>query len=159
MERAKLKPKKRGGNYFAAPSHLMFIPTGCQTLDLALGGGWAKNRIANIVGDKSSGKTLLCIEACANFAIKYPKGRIFYRESEAAFDQDYAKALGMPVARVSFGDDPLETVEDLFDELSDILRNKNDCLYICDSLDALSDRAELDRGIADGSYGAQKAKK
>jgi hypothetical protein len=38
----------------------------------------------------STGKTLLCIEAAANFGRKYPKGRIRYLEAESAFQKDYA---------------------------------------------------------------------
>lgn len=128
-------------------------------MDLALGGGWAERRIANIVGDKSTGKTLLAIEATANFALKYPKGRIRYCEAEAAFDVDYARALGMPVDRVDFTE-PMDTVEQLFEDLSAVVKDaKHPTLYVVDSLDALSDESEMSRDIDKGSYGAEKAKK
>lgn len=163
MARVRLNGQSAGGSYFAAPkSALNFIPSGCKVLDLALGGGWVENRIINIVGDKSTGKTLLCIEASANFARKYPKGKIRYFECEAAFDKGYAKALGFPVERVDFGDEkhPLETVEDLFEQLEAIVsKAKNPELVIVDSLDALSDRGELARDMDKGSYGAEKAKR
>ena len=148
-----------GGNYFsAAKSNIEFISSGCQTLDLALSGGWAENRISNVVGDKAVGKTLIAIEAAANFAIKYPKGKIRYRECEAAFDRGYASALGMPLDRVDFGE-PLETVEDLFEDLQKVIAGaKQPELYIVDSLDALSDRAEMERSMDEGTYGAAKAK-
>ena len=111
-----------GGNYFLAPkTDVAFVSSGCHLLNLALGGGWAENRIANIVGDKSSGKTLLAIEACSNFAIKHKKGKIRYRECEAAFSNDYARAIGMPVERVDFGADPIDTVEDLFEDLTKVI--------------------------------------
>lgn len=154
---------EEGGNYFAKPkSNTVFISSGSKLLDLALGGGWAERRIANVVGDKSTGKTLIMIEAAANFAIKYPKGEIKYREAESAFDIPYAKALGMPVDQVDFGDPskPLETIEDLFADIgSCIKKSKGPILYILDSLDALSDQAEMERDIGEGSYGAEKAKK
>lgn len=154
------RDKADGGNYFVSPKkNIQFIHTGCHMLDLALGGGWAEGRIANVVGDKSTGKTLLCIEACANFALKYPKGKIRYRESEAAFDPMYARALGMPIDRIDFGD-PMETVEDMFEDLQKVIEGaKGPELYICDSLDALSDRSEMERDMDKGSYGAEKAKK
>jgi recombination protein RecA len=157
VKRTRIKP---GGSYFSSPkTNIDFIGSGCALLDLALGGGWAEGRIANIVGDKSTGKSLLCIEACANFAMKYPRGEIRYRESEAAFDIPYAEALGMPVERVDFGDS-LETVEDLFEDMTKVLaRAKGPELYICDSLDALSDRSEMERSMDEGSYGTGKAKK
>lgn len=160
MERVKLQNKATsGGSYFTTPkAHLQVFSTGCKPLDLALGGGWAEARISNIVGDKSTGKTLLCIEGATNFAIKYPRGRIRYRECEAAFDPQYAAALGMPVDRVDFGD-PLDTVEDLFEDMTKVVtKASNPELYIVDSLDALSDRAELEREMDKGTFGAQKAK-
>lgn len=148
-----------GGNYFATPNeHLRFIHTGSRMLDLALGGGWVEGRMSNIIGDKSTGKTLQCIEACANFAAKYPKGKIRYRESESAFDNAYAKALGFPVERIDFGGH-MRTVEDFFKDVQKIVQgSKTDELVVLDSLDALSDDAELAREVGEGSYGTGKAK-
>lgn len=152
-----------GGNYFANPKEkIPFISSGCTTLDLALGGGWAEGRVANIIGDKATGKTLQAIEAAANFAMKYERAKVRYRESEAAFDIPYARALGMPIERIDFGDNKrMETVEDFFLDLEKIVEGaRTPELVILDSLDALSDRAELARDFDDGAtYGAGKAKK
>lgn len=93
-------------DYFLDPQVVTFS-SGCTALDMALGGGWATRRMINIVGDKSTGKTLLAIEACAQFLLKFPDGEIVYCEVEAAFDKGYAAALGMPVDRVRFIDDEL----------------------------------------------------
>src|ERR1700760_3438075 len=85
-------PKSTGGLYFGKPrTDMQFISSGSTMLDLALGGGWARRRIANVVGDSSSGKTLLMIEMAANFVMQEPKARIRYREAEEAFDDNYAK--------------------------------------------------------------------
>ena len=159
MKRERIR-RNGGSNYFSSPkTKLKFISSGCKTLDLALGGGWVRRRVANVVGDKSTGKTLLCIEASANFVASVPKALVRYRESESAFDPSYAAALGMPVDKVDFGD-PLETVEDLFEDLDRIVEGaKGPELVICDSLDALSDRGEMGRDMDKGSYGADKAKK
>ena len=150
---------KSGGLYFGSPkTDVQFIPSGCKLLDLALGGGWARRRIANIVGDKAVGKTLLGIEAAANFNIVEPKGKIRYREAESAFDNNYAAALGFPVDKVDFGE-PIDTIEDVFEDLENVLKGaKGPEMYIIDSLDALSDRAEMERNIDEGSYGTGKAK-
>lgn len=158
----------KAGNVYQLPtlSGVRCIPTGCTPLDCVLGGGWGLGRIANIVGDKAVGKTLLAIEACANFAHHNPKGRIFYRESEAAFDASYAETLGLPLERVDFGpegiDTQWETIEDVFEDLDARLaeceKAKVEALYIVDSLDALSSRAELDRKPGEGTYGLEKQK-
>ncbi|MCK5600736.1 hypothetical protein KAR91_02635 [Candidatus Pacearchaeota archaeon] len=133
--------------------------TGCTLLDLTLAGGYADGRIVNIIGDKSTGKTLLAIEACANFKIKYGDDcRIRYDEAESAFDLDYAETLGMPVDMVEMVED-IDTVEG-FEE--DILTFAKECasegkkgLYVIDSLDALSDLGEHKRDIGDATYGTK----
>lgn len=159
-------PSKRvvGVAYFATPApKVQFIRSGCTMLDLVLGGGWPLGRISNVIGDKSTGKTLLAIEACANFAEQFPKGHIWYRETEAAFDPGYAAALGMPVDCIDFADNnPIRTVEDLFNDLEACIKqcsgkHTQPGLYIVDSLDAVSDRAEMERDIDKNSYGASKA--
>lgn len=157
--RAKIT-EKTGGRYFAAPkTELKFISSGSTLLNLALGGGWVRRRVSNIVGDKSTGKTLLCIEACANFAREEKKAKIRYRETESAFDQSYAKALGMPIDRIDFGE-PMLTVEALFKDLEKVIDGaKGPEFLVLDSLDALSDEAELEREFDAGSFGAAKAKK
>ncbi len=128
-------------------------------------------RVSNIIGDKSSGKTQLAIEACINFTRKYPKntGKIYYREAEAAFDRNYAARLGLPIDRIDFLPDVLDpkkgeflTAEDFNRDLAKITERhkggKDAVLYIVDSLDALSDEAEQERKIGEGSYGTGKAK-
>lgn len=158
-EEIKTPAVKGGGQYFGSPkSDISFIPSGCKTLDLALGGGWARRRLANIVGDRATGKTLIAIEVAANFNLIEPKGKIRYREAESAFDQAYASALGFPTEKVDFGE-PMDTIEDVFEDLEKVLKGaKGPEVYILDSLDALSDRAEMERKIDEGSYGMGKAK-
>jgi recombination protein RecA len=167
MERYQPKKKRRGNDYFPdAGDELSFIHSGSALLDCVLGGGWALGRVANIVGDKSTGKTLLAIEACANFARQYPDGQIYYREAEAAFDKGYAVKLGLPVDRVDFGAEGLDTIwdtieaifADLREKLDELERSGGTGLYIVDSLDALSSEPELARKVGEGSYGVEKAK-
>ena len=168
IARAVLKePRSKLGLYFAEPKALEFTSSGCTMFDLALGGGWAERRVSNVVGDRSTGKTLIAIEAATNFARKYMDGNIKYMETEAAFDADYASALGLPLERIDFGDGQhnpeeapkLETVEDLFEDLTYTIDQANEpTLYIVDSLDALSDRAEQKRALDKGTYGMAKPK-
>jgi protein RecA len=159
---------RTGGLYFASEkTHLQFIHSGSTMLDCALGGGWVLGRVANIIGDKSTGKTLLAIEACANFAKAYPRGKVFFRERESAFDKKYAEAFGLPMDRVDFGPETgaarFDTVEGFHDDLLQCIdkakRAKQPAIYVLDSFDALSAAAEMDRKITDASYGGDRAKK
>lgn len=159
------KQEQRGA-YFLTPSKShTFIHSGSCVLDSVLGGGWPLGRISNIIGDKSTGKTLLAIEAMTNFARAFPnkKIKIRYAEAESAFDDSYAEALGMPLKRVRRPEEPLESVERFYDDLKDYVDSLHgegyQGLYILDSLDALSDQAELDRDLSDKTYGTNKAAK
>lgn len=159
---------------------LEFFSSGCCLLDKVLGGGYPLGRVVNVVGDRSSGKTLLAIEASANFAKKFETGEIYYDEVESAFDKSYAKTLGLPLDRVRFPQEEIleksinksskeaekdlklaDTVEGMFARLEHIA-NTNDAnnpiLYIVDSLDALTDMAEKDRSIEEGTFGLGKQK-
>ena len=138
-----------------------FVSSGSVLLDLVLGGGWARDRVCNIVGDRSAGKTLLAIEACANF-VRLPgvnPKHLAYREAENAFDTNYARTIGFPECIEPFNG--VETVEQLE---ADLLGWVDHCngganLYVLDSLDALSDDAEMERKIGEATYGATKAKR
>lgn len=157
--------RSSGRLYFAQPKgNLEFIPSGCCTLDCVLGGGWALKRISNVVGDSGTGKTLIAEEACANFARAYPRegtDLIRYGEAEQAFDLEYAEGLGMPIERVEFHED-FDTVEQFYEDLNGFVHRVREKegrgLYVLDSLDALSDAAEMDRAFDEDSFGAGKPK-
>src|SRR5262245_26803900 len=116
-------PVKRAVGAKGTPAPVTFLPSGCTTLDCALGGGWAEKRVANIVGDKSSGKTLLVFEAAANYLVNVDGGRVQYDECESAFDPRYLENLGVPLDRIDFRS-RLNTVEDMFDSLNDSIKRK-----------------------------------
>lgn len=133
------------------------LPSGSTLLDLVLGGGWAIGRVANLVGDKSTGKTLLAIEACANFARRHSAGNIRYAEVEAAFDQAYAQTMGMPKG-IDYTEE-VHTVEEFerdFTKWLDDVKGPN--MYVLDSLDACSSEAEMDRDVGAATFGGEKAK-
>lgn len=158
------KRVRNGGMYFKGDAEkLTFIPSGCAVLDQVLGGGWPFGKVSNIVGDKSVGKTLLAIEATANFVHLHPKEKSEYAEGESAFDESYGRSLGMPIESINFvanREEPFDTVEDFYEDLAKRCKKlkRKAGLYILDSLDSLSDRAEMQRDIDEGTYGAGKAK-
>ncbi|RXH68468.1 hypothetical protein DVH24_030801 [Malus domestica] len=69
------------------------FPSGCLTLDLALGGGLPTGRIVEIFGPESSGKTTLALHAIAEKL----GGNAMLVDAEHAFDPAYSKALGVDV--------------------------------------------------------------
>lgn len=167
MARARLTPRKRDV-YGLSDARTAFSPSGCTLLDCALGGGWAMNRILNLVGDKSTGKTLLALEALANFGRAHEGSRLFYCELEAAFDEHYARTLQFPLERLTregFGDGAkrkIESLEELLNRLEELIaeqgsKPKVPALYVIDSLDALAHAQELKKDIGDDGWNTRKA--
>ena len=157
--RTRLRLVEAGGSYFSSPTTtLELIHSGSTVLDCVIGGGWPLGRVVNIVGDRSTGKTLLAVESLTNFVKKYPKSKAYYAESEAAFNQEYAQALGLPLDRIVFPEE-IDTVEALYDNIRKVIADSDGTptLYVLDSLDALSDESEKKRDIRAGSYGTGKA--
>lgn len=152
-------------NYFTAGREkegLQFTSMGFAVGDECLGGGPVMGRVINIVGDKSTGKTLQAMEIAAQTLRRYPNAWCRYGESEAAFDREYSEALGIPVDKILLNPDGqrLETVEDWYNDTVTMLDRYPDQpgVYIIDSLDALSDDAEMDGEFNKASYGGGKPK-
>lgn len=164
-KRARAVEKPKNSYFTSDKANIQFVSTGCAVLDCALGGGLALGRTANVVGDKSTAKTGTATEIMINFSQMFPDGAIAYRETEAAWDDSYAEAMGLPIEQIDFGDkeNPIITVEDFykdFDAFCDQQKKaKKPGCYVLDSFDALSDEAEMDREIDKASFGAAKAKK
>ncbi len=140
----------QAGLYFTSSAPVM--SSGSALLDCILGGGWAQNRIINIVGDRSTGKTLLAIEACANFRRSFPTGAIDYIELEAAFDTDYARHVGFPVDVEPLT--TLYTVEQIFKYIDKLPGGHR--VVVIDSLDAVGTDADLQEDLGEHGYGVRK---
>ena len=78
----------------AGQTEIEVIPTGCLTLDLALGiGGMPRGRIIEIYGPESSGKTTVALHAIAQ--TQKLGGVAAFIDAEHALDPVYAKKLGV----------------------------------------------------------------
>ena len=72
------------------------IPTGCISLDLALGvGGVPRGRVIEIYGPEASGKTTLAQHIVAE--VQKMGGTAAFVDAEHALDPEYAKKIGVNV--------------------------------------------------------------
>lgn len=128
------------------------IPTGSLTLDLALGvGGFPKGRVVEIYGPESSGKTTLAIHAIAE--VQKQGGIAAFIDAEHAFDQFYAKNLGVNVSELIIsqpdnGEQALEIADNL-------IRSGAIDLIVVDSVAALTPKAEIEGEMGDSQMGLQ----
>ncbi|XP_047334406.1 DNA repair protein recA homolog 1, chloroplastic [Impatiens glandulifera] len=127
------------------------FPSGCLTLDFALGGGLPKGRIVEIYGPESSGKTTLALHAIAE--IQKLGGHAMLVDAEHAFDPAYSKALGVDVENLivcqpDHGEMGLE--------IADRMCRSGAIDLICiDSVSALTPRAEIEGEIGMQQMGLQ----
>ena len=127
------------------------LPSGCLSLDIALGGGYPKGRIIEIYGPESSGKTTLTLHAIAE--IQKQGGTAAFIDAEHALDPAYARKLGVDtenllVAQPDNGEQALEITETL-------VRSNAVDLIVVDSVAALVPQAEIDGDMGDAHMGLQ----
>ena len=128
------------------------IPTGCLTLDAALGvGGIPRGRIVEIYGPESSGKTTVALHIVAE--AQKAGGIAAFVDAEHALDPVYAKKLGVNidelyVSQPDTGEQALEIVEAL-------VRSGALDVIVIDSVAALVPKAEIDGEMGDSFVGLQ----
>lgn len=128
------------------------ISTGSLALDIALGvGGIGKNKITEIYGPESSGKTTLALQCIAEE--QKAGGVCAFVDAEHALDPSYAEKLGVNldellVSQPDNGEQALEIVDML-------VRSSAVSLIVVDSVAALTPRAEIDGEMGDSHMGLQ----
>ncbi len=128
------------------------IPTGCLTLDMALGiGGIPRGRIVEIYGPESSGKTTVSLHIVAE--AQKLGGRAAFIDAEHALDPIYAEHLGVDtknlyVSQPDNGEQALNICETL-------IRSGAFDVVVIDSVAALTPKAEIDGEMGDNHVGLQ----
>ncbi|MDD3145082.1 MAG: recombinase RecA [Candidatus Gracilibacteria bacterium] len=125
--------------------------SGSLTLDIALGGGYAKGRIVEIYGPESSGKTTLTLHAIAE--IQKAGGVAAFIDAEHALDPEYARKIGVDtdnliISQPDYGEQALEITEKL-------VNSGAVDLIIIDSVAALTPKAEIEGEMGDSHMGLQ----
>lgn len=128
------------------------IPTGCLTLDMALGiGGVPRGRIVEVYGPESSGKTTVALHIIAE--AQKLGGTAAFIDAEHALDPTYAQRLGVDlknlyVSQPDNGEQGLEIADTL-------VRSGALDIVVIDSVAALTPKAEIDGEMGDNHIGLQ----
>lgn len=128
-----------------------FTPTGCLSLDIALGGGIPRGRVVEIYGPESSGKTTLTLHAIAE--VQQRGGTAAFIDAEHALDPSYAKRIGVDIENLLLsqpdnGEQALEITETL-------VRSNAVDIIVIDSVAALVPRAEIEGDMGESLPGLQ----
>ena len=128
------------------------VPTGCLSLDLALGlGGVPKGRIIEVYGPESSGKTTVALHMIAE--VQKRGGIAGFVDAEHALDPVYAKNIGVDIdelyiSQPDSGDQALEIAETM-------VRSGAMDIIVIDSVAALVPRQEIEGDMGDSHVGLQ----
>jgi recombination protein RecA len=128
------------------------VPTGCLSLDIALGlGGIPKGRIIEIYGPESSGKTTVALHMVAE--VQKRGGIAGFIDAEHALDPVYAKNIGVDIDNLYIsqpdnGEQGLEIAETM-------VRSGAVDIIIIDSVAALVPKSEIDGDMGDSHMGQQ----
>jgi recombination protein RecA len=128
------------------------ISTGSLQLDFALGvGGLPKGRIVEIYGPESSGKTTFALHVVAE--AQKVGGIAAYVDAEHAFDQSYARALGVDVKSLLMSQP--DTGEQALSVVDSLVRSGALDVIVVDSVAALVPQAEIEGEMGDSHMGLQ----
>lgn len=128
------------------------IPTGCMSLDIAMGiGGVPKGRIIEIYGPESSGKTTVTLHIIAE--AQKMGGTAAFIDAEHALDPVYAQKLGVNVDEL-YVSQP-DNGEQALDIVHALVASKEIDIVVVDSVAALTPRAEIDGDMGDSHVGLQ----
>ncbi len=128
------------------------IPTGCLSLDLALGvGGIPRGRVIEIYGGESSGKTTLALHIIAEAQKQGGVGA--FVDVEHALDPEYAKKIGVNIEELLIsqpdsGEEALQIVETL-------VKSGEVDVIVIDSVAALAPKSELEGEMGEMQIGLQ----
>ncbi len=136
----------------AGKTEIDVIPTGCLSLDIALGiGGLPRGRIIEIYGPESSGKTTVALHAIAE--AQKMGGVAAFIDAEHALDPVYAKKLGVKLDDL-YVSQP-DTGEQALDICDALVRSSAVDIIVIDSVAALTPKAEIEGDMGDSHVGLQ----
>ena len=136
----------------AGNTDIEVIPTGCLSLDLALGiGGLPRGRMVEIYGPESSGKTTVALHAVAQ--AQKLGGVTAFIDAEHALDPVYAKNLGVNLDEL-YVSQP-DTGEQALDIVDALVRSSAIDMIVVDSVAALTPKAEIEGDMGDSHVGLQ----
>ncbi len=128
------------------------IPTGCLTLDSALGiGGVPRGRIVEIYGPESSGKTTVALHIVAE--AQKMGGTAAFIDAEHALDPVYASKIGVDMDDLYISQP--DTGEQALDICETLVKSGGVDVIVIDSVAALTPKAEIDGEMGDNFVGLQ----
>lgn len=142
-----------------------YIPTGSTLFNLALSddpfGGYLPGTMANLIGDSSSGKSLLALTSFAMMAQdeRFDDYEFVYDDVEAACAFNMEHLFGKKAAKRINRKVVSSTIQDYRRNLFNFMDKDKPFVYVLDSFDALTSEEEMKRTKKDDGGGSYKTEK
>jgi len=190
--KSKVKPKKkklksqiqRASNVIVTMKQkgVMWVPSGSVVFNIRCSGkhdgAFKTGTMANIIGDSSSGKSILVLSGLAWVSImpKFDNYRLIYDDAEFADSFDHEKLFGPKLVKRLEAPGPngemSTTIENFYDYVMDACDLGIPFIYVLDSFDAIDSDVEIQKELKNrehrkaknlskikGTFGATKQKK
>ncbi|MFH1233978.1 MAG: recombinase RecA [Patescibacteria group bacterium] len=136
----------------AMKSDIDAVPTGCLSLDIALGiYGVPRGRIIEIFGPEASGKTTLAQHIIAE--AQKMGGTAAFIDAEHALDPEYAEKIGINIKEMLISQP--DTGEQALEILETLVRSNAIDVIVVDSVAALVPQKEIEGDMGDSHMGLQ----
>ena len=136
----------------AIKSDIDAVPTGCLSLDIALGVyGVPRGRIIEIFGPEASGKTTLAQHIIAE--VQKTGGTAAFIDAEHALDPEYAEKIGINIKEMLISQP--DTGEQALEILETLVRSNAVDVIVVDSVAALVPQKEIEGDMGDSHMGLQ----
>jgi len=136
----------------AVKSDVDAVPTGCLSLDIALGiNGVPRGRVIEIFGPEASGKTTLAQHVIAE--VQKLGGIAAFIDAEHALDPEYASRIGINIKELLISQP--DTGEQALEILETLVRSNAVDVVVVDSVAALVPQKEIEGDMGDSHMGLQ----
>jgi len=126
------------------------VPTGCLSIDIALGvGGVPRGRVVEVFGPEASGKTTFTLHVIAS--VQKIGGLAAFVDAEHALDPVYAKKIGVNIDELLISQP--DTGEQALDIVDTLVRSNAVDVIVIDSVAALTPKAEIEGDMGDQHMG------
>lgn len=134
------------------------ISTGSAIIDYAIGiegqSGYPLGRLVEVYGPESSGKSSICMAACASAQRTYPDKYICYIDAEQAFSLEYAKKFGIDVESDQFIFTQPSSAEEALEIMNTYAESGVFSLIVLDSVASMATEAQLSKAMDEKTMGS-----
>lgn len=133
--------------------HGLWIPTTFFALNYQMGGGFPYGKIVEVIGEESSGKSLIAYNVA--YSCQQLGGHVIWVDAEQSWMNSWAEENGLDTNRVTvLNDTRIETVSDAIADLAIYYRSQlthnEPIVVVIDSIAALDSMESIDSKMSDG---------